>query len=276
MDNYQEKLAVFIPQFSLLKSEIELICEYKNFTNKHTRGDYLEYPINQYSNLKTGNNNKERVRKLKFKLSIYLLQYIEYFWYKDFTVFENMEELFQDASIYKLDSLRKKYQLLFQYRHLKTGLLSRSQNGVRKRIDIIRRNPAGNTIGMQTGYSRVEIMVLINEINANISTAYGKQIKLQVNSILRTSENQQNLINIGYNATFFSSHCVGYAIDVERKWYALNDRRLFKIIRNCLSIYHEKEIINLIDEGVVWHVCLNPKHIKEYQQKANNWLLSKY
>lgn len=276
LNDYKEKLASFIHQFSLLKSEVAIISAYQNFISENTAGAYLDHPIEKHKKSSNGIGNKFEVRKLKFKLLIYLLQHIEYFWYKDFTVFENTEELFQDASIYKLDSLRKKYQLLFQYRHLKTGVLSRSQNGVRKRIDIIRRNPAGNTIGMQTGYSRVEIMVLINEINANISTVYGKQIKLQVNSILRTFENQQNLINIGYNATFFSSHCVGYAIDVERKWYALNDRRLFKIIRDCLSIYHDKEIINLIDEGVVWHVCLNPKHIKEYQQKANNWLLSKY
>ncbi len=273
--DYKEKLASFIQPFSLLKSEVAIINAYQNFVSENAAGAYLDYPIVKHKKISNHNGNQFEIRKLKSKLLIYLLQHIEYFWYKDFTIIENTEEVLQATPIYKLDTLRKKYQILFQYRHFKKGLLSRSQNGLRKRIDIMRKNPAGNTIGMQTGYCRIEIMALLNEINENISMAYGKQIKLQVNSILRTLENQQQLINIGYNATSFSSHCLGYAVDIERKWYAINNKKLFRIIKSCLEEYHQKGLINLINEGIVWHICLSPSFLNEYQQKATKWLLNK-
>jgi uncharacterized protein DUF5715 len=272
--DYQQKLAAFLPQYSFLKSESEIIEGYSFFIKNNTKAEYLKYPIKKIR-LDQEGKIKGSVRNLKSKLRVYLLQYIEYCWYKEYKIFNRTDDILIDKDIFNLKELQKKYHIEFQYRSLKKGIFSRPQNGIRKRIDIMRRNPAGQTIGMESVYSRVEIIALINELNLKISDRYGKKIKLQINSILRTSENQHNLINIGYNATFFSSHCIGYAIDVERKWYALNDKRLFNIINDCLSGYHEKEIINLIDESIVWHLCLNPAYINEYKQKSNNWLLIK-
>ena len=66
-----------------------------------------------------------------------------------------------------------------------------------------------------------------NEINEEISLDYGNVIKLQVNSIIRTQEHQNHLVSLGYSAASMSSHSCGYAIDIERSWYLLNNKKLF-------------------------------------------------
>ena len=124
---------------------------------------------------------------------------------------------------------------------------------------------------MRTAHIKVELLGLLNEISVFISEQYGRTIKIQVNSLIRTIEHQEQLIKIGFTFSKFSSHCNGYAVDIERKWYVMNDRVLFGIIDSCLKMYAEKGIINLIDEGIVWHICLNPDYLKTYQIEVENW-----
>ena len=53
-----------------------------------------------------------------------------------------------------------------------------------------------------------------------------------------------------------SAHCVGYAADIEIRWY----RRFHahRILRGLLLDRQRANQVNIIDEGQAWHVCPHP------------------
>ena len=108
-------------------------------------------------------------------------------------------------------------------------------------------------------------VALLNELNERIAFAAGEpSFRLQVNSILRTVRHQRRLDRLGYFAPRRSVHTAGYAVDVEKDWYSREAPRLHRIIRRELARYQRNGILNVIDEGAVWHICLNPEHIPHY------------
>lgn len=266
-DLFEHQLKLFILKLRGITTGQSLLDAYSEVVAQFEDKDYLEFPLRQASS----QISTRQLRDLKEKMVIHLRQYFDYRWYKDHPVYHNDVALEKDHACWPLTKLKQHYSLHFQYRPLKKGPFGRHQNAIRKRLDTINRNPGASTIGMKTVSSRLEIMALINEMNEKIVQAYGEPLNLQINSIIRTTEHQQQLIDIGYNATLFSAHCVGYAIDIERRWYAIHNKTLFHCIDQVLIDYHEKGIINLIDERIVWHLCLNPDYIEYYKAKAENW-----
>ncbi len=196
---------------------------------------------------------------------------IDFYWYKTYPTYQSDWNIENDKKLFSLKNLEKKYHINFQYNLLKEGKWYRYYNGIRKRVYSLLQNPASHTIGMRTGFCKLEILALLNEINEEISKDYGKVIKLQINSIIRTQQHQQHLVNLGYTAAKISSHPTGYAVDIERSWYLLHNKKLFLMVEKVLTNYQQKNIINLIDEGIIWHICLNPSYIQTYQSKINSW-----
>lgn len=60
-----------------------------------------------------------------------------------------------------------------------------------------------------------------------------------------------------------SSHCVGYACDLETLWFRQFDRD--NVLARILLERQESGQINAIDEGYAWHVCVNPLARDELQ-----------
>lgn len=270
IDYYQNKVECFSKTLSTVNNINQLLKELtefnKDFQDSEFHNIFFQKLINNYSEF-----SKSDFKSFKRNLLTYLLLYIDFKWYHDYP--EYMDDMFlnNNLDLLSLNNLKDNYQILFQYTTIKNGSLSRYHNSLRRRFDMLNNKPSGNTIGMRTPYIKIELLGLLNEISIIISSQYGRTIMIQVNSLIRTIEHQNQLLKIGYTYSTFSAHCKGYAIDIERKWYIMNDRPLFRIINNSLKIYAEKGIINLIDEGFVWHICLNPAYIETYQTEVEKW-----
>lgn len=270
-DYYQNKVECFSKTIGKVKNINQVFKELTEFNIDFQESEYhnaLQNLINNYSEFP----NSE-IKRFKQNLLAYLFSFTDYKWYRTYPVFTDDMFLNKNLEILALNSLKFNYLILFQYSSLKNGLFSRFQNSFRRWFDMLINKPSGNTIGMRTPYIKLELLSLLNEICVFVSRKYGYTIRIQVNSIIRTIEHQKQLMNIGYAFSIYSAHCNGYAVDIERKWYVMNNRPLLKIINNCLKLYAEKGIINLIDEGIVWHICLNPDYIETYQIQAENWKL---
>lgn len=266
---YQNKVECFSKSLVKANNIDQILKELTEFNIDFQDSKYhntLQKSINNYSGF-----SKNEIKRFKQNLITYLFSFTDFKWYHNYPVFTDEMFLAKNLKIPALNLLKSNYLILFQYSSLKNGFFSRYQNYFRRRFDILNNKPSGNTIGMRTAHIKLELLGLLNEISVFISEQYGRTIKIQVNSLIRTIEHQEQLINIGFTFSKFSSHCNGYAVDIERKWYVMNDRTLFRIIDSCLKMYAEKGIINLIDEGIVWHICLNPDYLKTYQIEVENW-----
>jgi hypothetical protein len=69
-------------------------------------------------------------------------------------------------------------------------------------------------------------------------------------------QHQHRLRSLGYAAVLPSSHCVGFACDVEMHWFRRFDQ---DNLLACLLIERQEAgQLNVIDEGQAWHLCVNP------------------
>jgi len=87
--------------------------------------------------------------------------------------------------------------------------------------------------------------------------------RLWVTSLVRSVEHQHRLRSLGYAAVLPSSHCVGYACDVEMQWFRRFDED--NLLPRLLLERQEAGQINVIDEGQAWHLCVNPLAHDELQ-----------
>lgn len=270
IDYYQNKVECFSKKLNGVNNinlALKELSEFnKDFQDSEFHNIIFQKLMNNYSEF----SNKE-LKRFKRNLLAYLFLYTDFKWYKDYPEF--MDEMISNNNLdlLALNNLKGNYQILFQYKSIKNGFFSRYHNSFRRRFDMLKNKPSGNTIGMRTPYIKLELLGLLNEISILLSRQCGRKIMIQVNSLIRTIEHQNQLLKIGYTYSTFSAHCKGYAVDIERKWYVMNDRPLFRIINSCLKMYAEKGIINLIDEGLVWHICLNPAYIEKYQKEVEKW-----
>jgi hypothetical protein len=76
-------------------------------------------------------------------------------------------------------------------------------------------------------------------------------------------EHQHRLKSLGFSAMVPSAHCRGWAADIEVAWFqrfGADDT-----LREILLSYLDQGILNVIDEGRAWHVCMNPSKVDRYQ-----------
>jgi hypothetical protein len=84
---------------------------------------------------------------------------------------------------------------------------------------------------------------------------------LWVTSLVRSVQHQRRLRALGFAAVLPSSHCVGYAIDIELQWFRQFDEK--GALPSLLLEHQDGAEVNVINEGPAWHVCLHPASCEE-------------
>jgi len=181
-----------------------------------------------------------------------------------------------DRELVDLPQLRKQGRIVFRFGmqapERPAGLLPflvrvahAAGRRLRRWLDL---GPGG--AGLRTLRSRPEMIALLNEIARELARIQEDQevpaIPLFVNSILRTIDHQRRLAALGYVAPLPSAHCAGYAADIEKAWYETRRPKTFALIARLLDRYRFAGVLNVIDEGEAWHICLHPLHREAYRK----------
>jgi Family of unknown function (DUF5715) len=187
----------------------------------------------------------------------YLLARIEVMWWGKVRPFATDDELVDTAELVDVEALRESGILLFQYRLQTETLVGRAARAADRRL---RPDRLPRTAGLLSAYARPEVVTLLNELSAAFADlAPPDTPPLWVTSLARSAEQQRRLRALGYKATLPSSHCSGYAADIEMDWF----RRFgaHRTLARVLLGRQEAGELNVIDEGQVWHVCVSPAAI---------------
>ena len=187
-------------------------------------------------------------------IRILLLAQIDATWWGLMPAFETDEEVLTSAELVDLEALRRRGLLGFQYRRQATTVLTRAARAAERRVW-----PWGapRTAGLLFDRARPEVVALLNQLSSKFAKVSPPGMPpLWVTSLARSVEHQNRLRALGYAATLPSSHCVGYAIDIEMSWF----RRFgaHRVLRAMLLERQSEGDVNVIDEGQTWHVCVSP------------------
>ena len=186
---------------------------------------------------------------------ISLLAQIDAVWWGRTPGYECDADLRDSTDLVDLDRLAGESQLNFRYRHQASTLLTRAARSAERRT-LPGRTP--RTAGLAMAMARPQAVAWLNQLAGEFAeVAPPGTPPLWVTSLTRSIEHQQHLKALGYIALLPSSHCVGYAADIEMKW----DRRFHahRILRGLLLDRQRAGEVNVIDEGQAWHICLSPE-----------------
>jgi hypothetical protein len=144
--------------------------------------------------------------------------------------------------------------LEFQYRAQPAGLPGRARDWARhKMLPTLRPRVAG----LRFTRSRPVVVAVVNQIARDFAAALPPRTpRLWVTSMVRSVEHQYRLRSLGYSAVLPSSHCAGYACDIEINWFRRFDPDNF--LARILFERQKAGQLNVIDEGQAWHLCVNP------------------
>ena len=200
------------------------------------------------------------------RVRILLLQQIDVAWWSDVAPYENQHAVDNAPELLRLLDLRQAGALRFTFAVQPVGWWGRGRDYVLKRA-IPRRRP--RVAGMKFLVARAEIVAVLNEIaDALRERAPAGTPPLWVNSMVRSVEHQRHLADLGYFALLPSSHCSGFAVDVESTWYETFGAA--ETLHAILLEYRDRGVLNVIDEGQAWHLCLSPDHVSGYAAAAND------
>ena len=185
---------------------------------------------------------------------IMLLSQIDTMWWGGIRPFGGDADVTQSAELVDLPPLKAAAALGFQYREQAAGLAGRARDWARRQaLPDLR----PQTAGLRFTRSRPVVIALLNELARDLATALPAGTpRLWVTSLVRSVEHQHRLRSLGYAAVLPSSHCAGYACDVEMQWF-----RRFDPQRELARLLLERQQagqVNVIDEGQVWHLCVSP------------------
>jgi hypothetical protein len=188
---------------------------------------------------------------------ISMLAQIEAVWWGRAPSYQSDSDVRDAAELVDLDEVGDTGQLRFCYRHQATTLAARAARSAERRA-LPGRSP--RTAGVWLPKARPELVAWLNDIADEFSQiAPDRTPPLWVTSVTRSVEHQLHLKSLGYIAPLPSTHCVGYAADIEMKWY--RRFRAHRILRGLLLDRQRAGEVNVIDEGQAWHVCLRPDAI---------------
>jgi len=185
---------------------------------------------------------------------ITLLAQIEAVWWGGTPGYQTDQDVSDAEDLVDLDLLDEEGGLAFRYRHQATTLVARAARSAERRA-LPGRSP--RTAGVLLPRARPRAVEWLNDVAHEFaSVAPDGTPPLWITSVTRSVEHQRHLKSLGYIAPLPSSHCVGYAADIEIKWY----RRFHahRILRGLLLDRQRANQVNVIDEGQAWHVCLHP------------------
>ena len=200
------------------------------------------------------------------QVRILLLHQIDAAWWSHVACYENRDAVHSAPELLSLPELQKAGALRFRFAVQPVGWWGRGRDYVRKRATP-RSRP--RVAGMKFLMARAEIVAVLNEIaDALRERAPTGTPALWVNSIVRSVEHQRHLADLGYFALLPSSHCSGYGTDVEMTWYETFGAA--DVLQSMLLEYRDGGVLNVIDEGQAWHLCLSPDHLAGYAVAATD------
>jgi len=189
---------------------------------------------------------------------ILLLSQIDLVWWNGTPAFESDADVMGSPDLVDLVPLRSAKLLQFQYRAQPSGLPGRARDWAqRQALPAIR----PRTAGLSFTRSRPAVIAVVNQIARDLAAAIPDAPRLWVTSMVRSVQHQHRLRTLGYAAVLPSSHCVGYACDVEMAWFRRFDQR--GVLARLLLERQEAGQLNVIDEGQAWHLCINPSACDE-------------
>jgi uncharacterized protein DUF5715 len=197
-------------------------------------------------------------------LKILLLHQIDVVWWSSVAPFPDDPAVLRSPELTSLRRLQQQHRLPFSFRVGATGLAGRARNYVVRRC-APGRGPRSS--GLSFPLARPAMIGLLTEIATTFAQAAGGWSGgLWVNCIVRSNQGQQRLRDLGYSAFLPSAHCVGYAADIEMTWLRRNG--VAAPLQQVLTSYRDAGVLNVIDEGQAWHVCLNPAWVSRYEVVA--------
>jgi hypothetical protein len=199
-------------------------------------------------------SSRSTATSLASLIRISLLAQIDALWWGKELAYPTDSAVLDAAELLDLDALQQGGLLRFQYRHQVASFVGRAARLV-ERNAMPGRRPM--TAGLWLARARPQAVALLNQIATQFAElAPPGTPPLWVTSLARSVEHQRRLRALGYAALLPSSHCVGYAADVEMAWF-----RRFGAQRALQEVLLDRQAtgdINVIDEGQAWHVCLRP------------------
>ena len=118
--------------------------------------------------------------------------------------------------------------------------------------------------GLRFTCSRPAVVAVVNQIALDLAAALPPRTpRIWVTSMVRSVEHQHRLRALGYPAVLPSSHCAGYACDLEVSWFRRFDPD--NLLARLLLERQAAQQLNVIDEGRTWHLCVNPNACGELQ-----------
>lgn len=185
---------------------------------------------------------------------IFLLSQIDSVWWSRTAPFVSDTDVLRSTELVDLTPLRSARMLRFQYRAQSAGLPGRARDWAqRQALPTIR----PRTAGLRFTRSRPAVVAVVNQIAGELAAVLPPETpRLWVTSMVRSVQHQHRLRSLGYAAVLPSSHCVGYACDVEMQWFRRFDQD--NLLARLLLERQEAGQLNVIDEGQAWHLCVNP------------------
>ena len=185
---------------------------------------------------------------------ILLLSQIDLVWWSGAPTFASDADVMHSDELVDLISLRSAKMLQFQYRAQPAGLPGRVRDWAQRQV---LPNSRPRTAGLRFTRSRPAVIAVVNQIAGELAAALPPRTpRLWVTSTVRSVQHQHRLRALGYAAVLPSSHCVGYACDVEMRWFRQFDHD--NVLARLLLERQEAGQLNVIDEGQAWHLCVNP------------------
>ncbi|MBY8874745.1 DUF5715 family protein [Micromonospora sp. PLK6-60] len=199
-------------------------------------------------------NARSSATDLTALVRIYLLSRVDVLWWRDTAPFLTDAEVESSQDLVDLEWLRRRDLIRFRYQEQPATVVGRGLRAVHRRVLPYARP---QTAGVRFRRSRREVVALLNDIGREFAaTAPRGTPPLWVTSLVRSAEHQYRLRRLGYAAMVPSGHCLGWAVDLEMRWF----RRFgaADTLAGLLLARQEAGEVNVVDEGQAWHVCLAP------------------
>jgi hypothetical protein len=185
---------------------------------------------------------------------ILLLAQIDSVWWSGTPAFATDADVMRSNELVDLIPLRSAKLLQFQYRAQPTGLPGRGRDWAQRQV---LPNIRPRTAGLSFTRSRPAVIAVVNQIARELAVALPPRTpRAWVTSMVRSVQHQHRLRALGYAAVLPSSHCVGYACDLEMQWFRRFDSD--NVLARLLLERQEAGQLNVIDEGQAWHLCVSP------------------
>jgi Family of unknown function (DUF5715) len=193
-------------------------------------------------------------------IRILLISQIDSVWWSATIPFTSDADVLRSTELVDLPRLRSSKVLQFRYRAQPAGWPGRARDWAhRKAFPAI----GPHVAGLRFTRSRPVVVAIVNQIAREFAAALPRAPRLWVTSMVRSVEHQHRLRSLGYAAVLPSSHCTGYACDLEMDWFRRFDPE--NLLARLLREHQEAGRLNAIDEGHALHLCVSPLACDELQ-----------